>query len=124
MNEDEVIKHSDIIYWYRHSDTIMQTKFVKDRATRPAKTKHDLGYTYNVFLFKEKGYAIEEFEKFVAIIGDSASYVERMMTIGYSGIMVKQKAHKKDSIKNAFKVILHTFGFCEKDIKTHIREAK
>ena len=122
--EDEVVKHSDIIYWYRHGANLMQTKFIKDRSTKPKKTKHDLGYMYNIFLFKEKGFEIDEFEKFVAIIGDSTAYVERMMTIGYSGVMVKRAAHKKEPIKLALRQILHTFGFCEKDIKTHIKEAK
>lgn len=116
-SEDEVIKHSDIIYWYKSSDATMQTKFIKDRDTRPTKTKYDLGYTYEIFLFKEQPYGIRDLEKFAAIIGDSYSYVERMIGIGYSGVMIKKNARKKDSINKALKVIFHTFGFADKDTK-------
>ena len=123
MTDDSelVIKHSDIIYWYHEAEGLYKTKFLKDQKTKPKKTKHDLGYGYDVFIFKEKEYQAIDPEGFHAIIGDCSGYVEHMIKLGYSGIMVKKSAHRIQSIKHLLKSLLIHFGFSFEDYHKMVR---
>lgn len=83
----------------------------QDRFVEP----DDLGYKYHILTFKEKD--LESAEVMNAYIGDVAHFVKVRASLGYNGLMVKQKIIPKKTVKQMFTKILESGQFSGKTIK-------
>lgn len=125
MTEEEkrIIDECDIVVWYKLDEISMNSRYIKASPKgRKAKNK-ELGPKYNIVLFKEDKDNPENADMFSAIIGDTMGYVERIGTIGYSGVMFRENTLKSTDARKTIVDILDMFGFCEKDIKKILKTA-
>lgn len=88
---------------------------------RSKAVKTELGYKYNVAMFRRQPDP-DEVDMFTAIIGDPHGYVERVGKLGYHGIMFKEKAGGKKQMKHLFETLLRKFGYDDKTIRKMIRQ--
>jgi hypothetical protein len=121
--EKQAVADCDLIIWYQLNLEYMNSRYVKLTDKKKKDRKTDLGYKYNILLFKEQEER-DKAELFSAIIGDEMGYVERMGKSGYSGLMFRVNSHKIDDIKTALFELLEMFGFSDKLVRKYLKEAK
>lgn len=88
------------------------------KAPKESVQRHDMGYKYNVMLWRLH----DELDMFTAIIGDPKGYVENLGKMGYHGILFKKGTWCSTEFKDMVKRILHKWGFSQDQAK-HIYQS-
>ena len=81
----------------------------KDNRIKP----DDLGYKYSILTIKENN---AEFLQ--AYIGDVDFFIQNQAKAGWSGLMVKNGAVPKRTLKEMFKVVLKNFEIGNKNVRS------
>lgn len=120
--DQETIDSCDMVVWYVHDAPNVVSKFYRNNSKIERDKKTDLGYKYNILIFREE-VPRETAEFFPAIIGDTIGYIERLSNNGYSGLMFKKKSVKIDTVKKTIVEFLTAFGFTDKEVRKFLKEA-
>lgn len=122
QKQKELIEHCDAMIW-ASSPNLEQGTIETQMNFYKVKNKvkpHDTGYKYSVLQFRTG--ETESIEFFAAIIGSPKCYAERLGSMGYNGVMLKQKSCKKNDAKELFTKTLSNWGFDEKESKGILKQ--
>ena len=122
QKQKELIEHCDAVVWaseFNTEDNTIQTMMNFYRTKNKVKPT-DTGYKYSVLQFRTGD--SESIEVFHAIIGSPKCYAERLGSMGYNGVMLKQKSCKKSEAKDLFTKSLLNWGFDEKESKGILKQ--
>jgi len=89
----------------------------EDKVIKP---NEDLGFKYHVLTYKEDDQ--NSAEVLSAYIGDVEHFIRNHAAAGYNGMMVKNKAVPKKTIKVMFSKILENWNFPENTIRSIIKQ--
>ena len=121
--DHEGVRECDAVMWVcarkDNEQTTLITFLKSDLKSKAVKT--DLGYKYNVAMFRRQPDP-KEVDIFTAIIGDPHGYVQRVGKLGYHGVMFKDKAGGKKQMRVLFEQLLTKFGYDDKTIRKMIRQ--
>ena len=124
--EKAVIENCDAVMWGCWKETAnseaktVMTFFKSIKKTKNNVTPTEMGYKYNVLIFRK--IQEDDIELFTGILGDPAGYVERLGKAGYHGIMYKTGLKPTKAIKNVFKTLLTGYGFKKACVDRVIKE--